>query len=117
MGLGPEKPELGLMGRSAMDGVGPGKIVDVEAQGGQLLGPLRVIISMVHGGVQVQSTRNSSTSPAKAEAHSSSIRSVKGQAGVVKVMVMMQRPRWSISIPYTRPRSMTSMPSSGSMTW
>ena len=79
--------------------------------------PSGVIMSMVHRGCQVQSMRNSSTSPASVAAHSSSIRSVSGQAGVVSVIVMMARPNASISMPYTRPRSITSMPSSGSMTW
>ncbi len=60
--------------------------------------------------------RNSSTKPAKVLAHSSSIRSVNGHAGVVNVMVMIARPSSSISMPYTNPKSITSMPSSGSMT-
>ena len=61
--------------------------------------PSGVILSIVQRGCQVQSMRNSSTRPARVLAHSSSIRSVSGQAGVVSVIVMMARPSSSISMP------------------
>ena len=78
--------------------------------------PSGVIFSMLQRGCHVQSIRNSSTRPASVLAHSSSIRSVNGHAGVVNVIVIMARPSSSISMPYTNPKSITSMPSSGSMT-
>ena len=61
--------------------------------------PSGVILSIVQRGCHVQSMRNSSTRPASVLAHSSSMRSVSGHAGVVSVIVMIARPSSSISMP------------------
>ena len=58
-----------------------GKLLRLKPRAASCAAPSSVIMSTFHAGVHVQSTRNSSTNPARTAAHSSSIRSVNGHAG------------------------------------
>lgn len=75
------------------------QIVEIEAERGELVTAFRR--DLVHRPTRLPGPVDAEFFDETGEvlAHSSSIRSVSGQAGVVSVIVMMARPSSSISMP------------------